>query len=265
MRILKKLITHKDKLLFLLIVLPSILLLLMSIWSISFGFISGYLGFLLILLGIFFGIKLKSFKIILIIPLIWILINTIFILNTSKTYESKRIEYFNKVMKNEDIGFFAKCNIYGLNIIMSIVALPIYPEVALESLCLIFPTKNKVRYFHSNFFLESKRICKALSPENYRDNVIVRWNVSDYILGNTEARYALALNPCELNMINKKNELFYSAKVKVKYPTKSEVVLIKKPVRIVIEEGLFRYLQDVGWFHPYDAIWIGKKNYSKHY
>jgi len=40
---------------------------------------------------------------------------------------------------------------------------------------------------------------------------------------------------------------------------KAEVTLIRKPLTLKVEEGLFGYLQKCGWLHPYDAVWVASK------
>jgi hypothetical protein len=88
----------------------------------------------------------------------------------------------------------------------------------------------------------------------------ISWNTSDYVLGSIESRYALALNPCILSSSKVNDDILYSVKVRIEYPKKSEVILMHFPFEFAVEEGLFNYLQQVNWLHPYDAIWQYKVN-----
>lgn len=231
----------------------------LSIWSITFGFTAGYPGIFIILAGIIFWFGFKKIRFIVLIPFVWIILNAVMIKSTIKTYNSKRIEYFQRVENNEELGFIEKFNVYGLNIAMSAFGYPVYPEVSLETFYLAFPSKNGVRYFHNGFFLKSKKIREALSAQPGKSEMIVRWKVDDYSMGSSEARFALALNACFLKIKKTGTKTVYEAKVRVEYPASSEVVLMKKPLEIKVEEGLFAYLQKAGWLHPYNAVWAAKE------
>lgn len=88
----------------------------------------------------------------------------------------------------------------------------------------------------------------------------IKWPISDYSFGNDESRYALALNPCTLTIDNNNK---YTLKVRIEYPESSEIILLEKPFKIIVEEGLFHYLQKNGWLHPYDAIWVYEKKQNR--
>jgi hypothetical protein len=74
-------------------------------------------------------------------------------------------------------------------------------------------------------------------------------------MGNKESRYALALNPCTLKSKEFEDYSEVSIEVQVAYPEKYRAVLLKVPFEIAVEEGLFHYLQEEKWLHPYKAIW----------
>jgi hypothetical protein len=120
---------------------------------------------------------------------------------------------------------------------------------------MIIPDNDGSKYFESDFFLKSRRIQAGLKSGKKR----ITWPISDYVMGKKEARFALALNPCTLTVKKTKNNTYYSASVPVKYPVESEVILIKYPITVSIQEGLFAYLQRVGWLHTYTAIWYCNK------
>jgi hypothetical protein len=157
----------------------------------------------------------------------------------------------NKIESGQELNFKEKASIYGLNFFMSVFAFPIYPEVAKESFYLMFKTEDGTRVFEDDFFMGSQKIRDAITQKKSK----VAWSGSEYILGNKESRYALALNPCSLKV--KKFEDFrgVSVEVPIRYPEKYRAVLLKVPFEIAVEEGLFHYLQEEKWLFPYTAIW----------
>jgi hypothetical protein len=157
----------------------------------------------------------------------------------------------NKIESGQELNFKEKASIYGLNFFMSVFAFPIYPEVAKESFYLMFKTEDGTRVFEDDFFMGSQKIRDAITQKKSK----VAWSGSEYILGNRETRYALALNPCSLKV--KKFEDFseISVEVPIRYPEKYRAVLLKVPFEIAVEEGLFHYLQEEKWLFPYTAIW----------
>ena len=162
-----------------------------------------------------------------------------------------------------------KLGIYGLNIAMGLMGYPIYPEVSKETLLMVLPSPpNGIRSFNSDFALKSVKVRaeikefnrKLLSeqPNELIHTKRISWSVSEYKLGKSEARYALALNPSLLTLSAIKDKDIWlidvSLKVKCYYPQNSSVVLISKP-ELMIEEGLFWVLQEAGWLFPYTAEW----------
>jgi hypothetical protein len=137
-----------------------------------------------------------------------------------------------------------------LNFFISLGGIPLYPEVGMESLLLMIPCEGGERRFTSDFFLRSEMIRQGFK----KGRAIVAWRISDYAFGR-ESRYALALNPCTLSRTETKDYIDYAVNVRVEYPAKCAVDIFKFPVRITIEEGLFHYLQQEGWLHPYTAVW----------
>ncbi len=82
-----------------------------------------------------------------------------------------RIRYLASKPRNEkSVMSFStrqKMGIYGLNIMMGVLAYPIYPEVSRETLMMIFPSpKNGIRTFESDFSLKSKKVRTLLKTYN---------------------------------------------------------------------------------------------------
>lgn len=178
--------------------------------------------------------------------------------------------------RSPDLSTKEKLEIYGLNLLMGIAALPIYPEVARETLTLTIPSRSgEKRIFKSDFMINSPKIKNELDnlyidlqeygakKKNFYIEKRVTWSADAYSYENQlfgpEARVALALNPCLLTI-----EATYidvdlwqielSCLVEVAYPEKSYVTILKEP-ELRVEEGLFYQLQQAGWLHPYKAQW----------
>lgn len=138
--------------------------------------------------------------------------------------------------------------IYLLGIVMSAIAYPIYPEIAVEHMSL-YSKQKKDR--ESDFFMNSKVVRNAI--ENYQSPKLLVWSSNDYMIGKNEARVALALNGATLSKDGKK----VSIQVPIKYPRNS---LVKLVPGIEVQEGLFWILQQKGWYHTGTMTWTHKLN-----
>ena len=231
-------------------ILISIASLLLFGWLASWETYLGYLGLVILFFGIIFW-NTKGITY-LYVSLFSLFVFTLVLFPQSlNRYNQKTDEYMGKIESGQELNFKEKASIYGLNFFMSVFAFPIYPEVAKESFYLMFKTDDGTRVFEDDFFMESQKVRDAIKNKTSR----VSWSGSEYILGNKESRYALALNPC--NLVIKEFEGFseITVEVQVAYPEKSRAVLLKVPFEIAVEEGLFHYLQKENWFYPYKAIW----------
>ena len=183
----------------------------------------------------------------------------------------QKVEQLSGKPRNDMSAFTLRdrLGIYGLNIVMGVVAYPLYPEAATETLLMMFePGPLARRVFHSDFALGSYKVRASLrdfaarlqqddttSTRDYGP-VSIEWNRSDYRLTEPEARYALALNQTRLTaraerrgerwLIDVRDEM------EVKYPQSIYVTLVGRP-KLRVEEGLFWVLQNCGWLHPYIA------------
>ena len=126
---------------------------------------------------------------------------------------------------------------------MSAVAYPIYPEISIEHFSLYKKEKSERQ---SDFFMKSKVVLKAI--ETYKAPTMLIWDAKDYMIGNSEARVALALNGAVLTKAGKK----ISVRVPIKYPRNS---LVKLLPGIKVQEGLFWVLQEKGWYHTGEMTW----------
>ena len=219
-------------------------------WLATWETYLGYLGLVILLFGLVYW-RLKGVNF-LYASLLSLLIFTIVLFPQSlNIYNQKTAEYMAKIDSGKDLSFKEKASIYGLNFFMCVIAFPIYPEVAKESFYLMFKTEDGRRVFEDDFFMESQKIKDGLKK---RDSS-VSWSMSEYVCGNKESRYALALNPCNLSIKKFENFTEITLEVAVTYDKKTRAVLVNDPFEIAVEEGLFHYLQKENWFHPYKAIW----------
>ena len=224
--------------------------LLLFSWLATWETYLGYLGLVILFFGIIFW-RLKGIKFLYAsLFSLFIFIGVLFP-QSLNIYNTKTDEYMAKIESGQELSFKEKASIYGLNFFMSVFAYPIYPEVAKESFYLMFKTEDGTRVFEDDFFMESQKIRDAIKDKTSR----VAWRGSEYLLGNKESRYALALNPCNLVIKEFEDYSEITVEVPVAYPEKSRAVLVKAPFEIAVEEGLFHYLQKENWFHPYKAIW----------
>ena len=150
-----------------------------------------------------------------------------------------------------EFSWFNKVEIYTVYVLMNVLGAPLYPEIAKEASLMLLPSSNgKEMTFESDFFLESEFIQNKL--DNYSEPVRLAWSPDSYVLGNSEARIALALNTGTLYIED--------GKAKVSVPCtwpKQSLVNVGLPglLDIRVQEGLFWVLEQEGWIHPYTAVW----------
>ncbi|MGO9308037.1 MAG: hypothetical protein ACLQDL_03325 [Spirochaetia bacterium] len=166
-----------------------------------------------------------------------------------------------------------RLGIWGLNAAMGLAALPFYPEAARETLAMILPApRNAVRTFSikARVPMRSERIRAVLAAwsvklkQSSADTAELTseqlfWPPGAYSrLGSPEARAALAWNGCTMTAravrIASAWKVDVAIRERISYPWSSRVTLMRKP-DLVIEEGLFRALEEIGWLHPYRAVW----------
>ncbi|HOX75968.1 MAG TPA: hypothetical protein PLB27_14705, partial [Bacteroidales bacterium] len=159
------------------------------LWNICFGFIAGYI-LLVASCGFVPLLRKKTLRhtLLLICTLAFLYLVTIPL--TLWQYQVKTKEFYRKIEKGQQLILNEKISIYGLNLILGLVALPVYPEVAKETLYLCIPSKNDVRTFNGDFFLKSRKIRKAIESNESR----VSWSAVEFTFGHRESRFALALN-----------------------------------------------------------------------
>lgn len=168
-----------------------------------------------------------------------------------------------KLAKGEELNLYECGSIYCTHLTMCFVGWPIAPEAARECLLLHFTDKDTV-YFSIHNFSKSEKLKEAhrqLIGKPYGSSVRLSWNGNaDYSPFCPEHRLAIATNPCVLteeaylDYEHFNDETHYTLTTSTQYPKVSRTEFNFKKFKIVIHEGLFRYLQDKGWLHPYTAV-----------
>lgn len=167
-----------------------------------------------------------------------------------------------KPIEPHNFSWVNKVEIYTLGMIMSLLAAPIYPEVAREHLMLYSRFDKGLKIIRNDFFVGSPLVQKATQQAMKTGQPIrLAWPASAYQLSfdaeaYREARIALALNGGHVRVEG--NEVI--AKVKVEYPKKSFAPLLSIPGYGVIgvEEGLFWVLQQEKWYHTGHVEWVAE-------
>ena len=152
-----------------------------------------------------------------------------------------------------------KAEVYTLGIVMSVLAYPIYPEVAKEHLSLYVPNNGEPKRYNDDFFLKSSVVRDAINKATEtNDEVRLYWSVNDYRLSLNpedywEARVALAFNGGWLRVEGKQAV----ARIPIAYPKRALAPLVSIPGigTLAVQEGLFWVLQQEGWYHTGEVEW----------
>tara|TARA_R110000824_G_scaffold15492_2_gene65102 strand:- start:1440 stop:2021 length:582 start_codon:yes stop_codon:yes gene_type:complete len=165
----------------------------------------------------------------------------------------QRLNYLSsKPINLDEFSWFNKVEIYGAYVVMNILGAPLYPEIAKEGLLMLLPSyKDQEVVFQSDFFLESAFIQDKIT--NYDGPVRLAWSSGDYVVGNPEARVALALNTGTLSL----EDATVKVSVPFTWPKQSWIRLLDVSwlPEIKVQEGLFWVLEQEGWIYPYTVVW----------
>lgn len=169
-----------------------------------------------------------------------------------------------KLSRGQELSLYERCSIYATHLTMSFVGYPIAPEAARECLKLHFTDRDTV-YFRRHDFSGSEKLKDAhhqLLDKPDGSSVRISWNGNkDYSPFSGEHRLAIAANPCTLTKVTYLDyehfydEYLYTLTTSTEYPKQSRTEFNFRKFKIVINEGLFRYLQDKGWLHKYTAVY----------
>ena len=86
-----------------------------------------------------------------------------------------------------------------------------------------------------------------------------------YSLSSPEHKVAIAVNPCRIKKRSQEgNSYGFDIYSTMLYPKRSSTMITIGTIRIPIQEGLFRYLQEEGWLSRFTAVYrqdycVGKR------
>ncbi len=130
---------------------------------------------------------------------------------------------------------------------------PLSPEAAGEVFRMSFPwNRGKSVLKENDFFMDSPTVQKALKglQEGQRKMIAFKGETA-YNTANPDHRVALAVNP---GFLYKKDGKVYLESY-AHYPYYSATPITIFGSKIIIHEGLFHYLEEIGWMHPYTMTW----------
>ena len=153
-----------------------------------------------------------------------------------------------------------KAEVYTLGIVMSVLAYPIYPEVAKDHLSLYVPNHGEPKRYNDDFFLKSSVVRDAINKAiQAKKEVRLYWSVNDYRLSLNpedywEARVALAFNGGWLWVEGEQAV----ARIPIAYPKRALAPRVSIPGigTLAVQEGLFWVLQQEGWYHTGEVEWV---------
>ena len=212
------------------------------IWNLTINPVVG-----LVLIGIMVFFRKKIYKGIAVGIAAYIIMLP-FVFNSITGMSAK---YSKLINEGKDLNVIQVWNIYGLHLTMTVTALPLYPEVALETAIMHIPKKkNDTIVINSDFFLKSKKFRDAIKRS---DSGIVRWKQADFNITSDEARVALALAPTRYRKLPDGR---YETSILVGYNPKAWATFIDtKYVKLSVSEALFNYLEKKGLLFRYVAVW----------
>ena len=158
-----------------------------------------------------------------------------------------------KIKKGEEPSLYEKCSIYTMHMAVYMFGWPLSPEAAGEVFRMSFPwNREKAVLREDDFFMESPTVQKALKglQDEQKKRIAFKAETA-YNTASTDHRVALAVNP---GYLYKKDGKVYLESY-AHYPYYSATPITIFGSKIIIHEGLFHYLEKIGWIHPYTMTW----------
>lgn len=159
----------------------------------------------------------------------------------------------NKIKNNEEVSLYEKCSIYTMHMAVYMFGWPLSPEASGEIFRMSF-SKNRERtiYKKNDYFIDSPAVQKALKglEEGQRKKIVFKAETA-YNTASPDHRVALGVNP---GFLYKKEGKVY-LESDAHYPHYSATPITLFGYRIIVHEGLFHYLEQIHWLHPYTMIW----------
>ena len=158
-----------------------------------------------------------------------------------------------KIQNGEKVSLYEKCSIYTMHMAVYMFGWPLSPEAAGEVFRMSFPwNREKAVLREDDFFMESPTVQKALKglQDEQKKRIAFKAETA-YNTASTDHRVALAVNP---GILYKKDAKVYLESY-AHYPYYSATTITIFGSKIIIHEGLFHYLEKIGWIHPYTMTW----------
>ena len=158
-----------------------------------------------------------------------------------------------KIQNGEKVSLYEKCSIYTMHMAVYMFGWPLSPEAAGEVFRMSFPwNREKAVLREDDFFMESPTVQKALKglQDEQKKRIAFKAETA-YNTASTDHRVAIAVNP---GYLYKKDGKVYLESY-AHYPYYSATPITIFGSKIIIHEGLFHYLEKIGWIHPYTMRW----------
>ena len=158
-----------------------------------------------------------------------------------------------KIQNGEKVSLYEKCSIYTMHMAVYMFGWPLSPEAAGEVFRMSFPwNREKAVLREDDFFMESPTVQKALKglQDEQKKRIAFKAETA-YNTASTDHRVAIAVNP---GYLYKKDGKVYLESY-AHYPYYSATPITIFGSKIIIHEGLFHYLEKIGWIHPYTMTW----------
>ena len=158
-----------------------------------------------------------------------------------------------KIINGEEPSLYEKCSIYTMHMAVYMFGWPLSPEAASEIFKMSFPgNREEAILREDDFFMESPTVQKALKglQEGQRKRIAFKAETA-YNTASPDHRVALGVNP---GYLYKKDGKVYLESY-AHYPYYSATPITIFGSKIIIHEGLFHYLEEIGWMHPYAMTW----------
>lgn len=163
-----------------------------------------------------------------------------------------------RVNAKKELTTKEKLGVYGCVMMITVFDFIPFNEASTENFYLFFPNKEKRRFFNSNAILNSPSILKAVKTN---EKGYIGWNKWNYVF-NKDFRYAIAFDPCTVTSTIKDGykevTLTTYFSYRKNYTTIHATSFLRGMFNFRVDEGLFWYLQDRGWLHPYQAVWTAR-------
>ena len=159
-----------------------------------------------------------------------------------------------KLEQGRELNLYECCSIYTMHMAVWMFGWPISPEAASEAYYMHFKDDNDIRWSSNTDFLNSKVIA---SNPNFKEKkpFKVSWPIDLMQIPKDELKYALAYNTSNTQVLFTQNGnpiLEYTVEYQdIKYNFG----------HISIYTGLFKYLQEIGWLHPYKMVMCSVTTY----